>query len=148
LTTECETEAELETLAAKLAASGADRVLRKLTPRPSCEPPMGVAPRQGLFVDTKTAGLDPARDEIIVPPPTQQADAVSLATNLHRRLARGARRRFSKLRPYPSPPQHHQSVVKPPLEWSLDAGWTVVAETEFWASTRRPARRHKSLKQS
>ena len=56
---------DLEAMAAKLEATGTYRVLRKLTPRPSCEPPSGTAIRQGLFVDTETTGLDPARDEII-----------------------------------------------------------------------------------
>ena len=57
--------ADLEVLAAKLEATGAYRVLRKLAPRPAIEPPAGVKVRQGLFVDTETTGLDPARDEII-----------------------------------------------------------------------------------
>ncbi len=57
--------AELEAMAAKLEATGTYRVLRKLAPRPSPAPPPGVAIRQGLFVDTETTGLDPARDEII-----------------------------------------------------------------------------------
>lgn len=57
--------AELEAMAAKLEATGTYRVLRKLAPRPSREPPPGIAIRQGLFVDTETTGLDPARDEII-----------------------------------------------------------------------------------
>ena len=52
-------------MAAKLEATGTYRVLRKLAPRPSREPPPGIAIRQGLFVDTETTGLDPARDEII-----------------------------------------------------------------------------------
>ena len=57
--------ADLETLAAKLEAAGTYRVLRKLAPRPAIEPPAGIRVRQGLFVDTETTGLDPARDEII-----------------------------------------------------------------------------------
>ncbi len=65
MTTELETAAELDALAARLEASGAYRVLRKLAPRPRREPPTGIATRQGLFVDTETTGLDPGRDEII-----------------------------------------------------------------------------------
>ena len=57
--------ADLEDLAARLEAAGNYRVLRKLAPRPTVEPPAGVPIRQGLFVDTETTGLDPARDEII-----------------------------------------------------------------------------------
>jgi DNA polymerase-3 subunit epsilon len=57
--------ADLEAMAAKLEAAGTYRVLRKLAPRPSREPPAGTRMRQGLFVDTETTGLDPARDEII-----------------------------------------------------------------------------------
>ncbi len=57
--------ADLEALAARLEAAGNYRVLRKLAPRPTVEPPAGVPMRQGLFVDTETTGLDPARDEII-----------------------------------------------------------------------------------
>lgn len=57
--------ADLEDLAARLEAAGNYRVLRKLAPRPTVEPPAGVPMRQGLFVDTETTGLDPARDEII-----------------------------------------------------------------------------------
>lgn len=56
---------DLEAMAAKLEATGTYRVLRKLGPRSLREPPPGVATRQGLFVDTETTGLDPARDEII-----------------------------------------------------------------------------------
>ncbi len=57
--------ADLDALAAKLEATGTYRVLRKLAPRPATEAPAGVKVRQGLFVDTETTGLDPARDEII-----------------------------------------------------------------------------------
>ena len=57
--------ADLEAMAAKLEAAGTYRVLRKLAPQPSREPPPGTSVRQGLFVDTETTGLDPARDEII-----------------------------------------------------------------------------------
>src|ERR1700709_1784408 len=45
--------------------TGAYRVLRRLAPLAAREPPPGVRIRQGLFVDTETTGLDPARDEII-----------------------------------------------------------------------------------
>jgi DNA polymerase-3 subunit epsilon len=57
--------ADLEAMAATLEASGTYRVLRKLAPRLSREPPPGMSIRQGLFVDTETTGLDPVRDEII-----------------------------------------------------------------------------------
>ncbi len=57
--------ADLEAMAVKLEAAGTYRVLRKLAPRPSREPPAGTRMRQGLFVDAETTGLDPARDEII-----------------------------------------------------------------------------------
>ena len=56
---------DLEALAAALETSDAYRVLRRLTPRAPIEPPPGLATRQGLFVDTETTGLDPARDEIV-----------------------------------------------------------------------------------
>jgi DNA polymerase-3 subunit epsilon len=52
-------------MAQVLEGSGAYRVLRRLTPLPSREPPAGMPTRQGLFVDTETTGLDAARDEII-----------------------------------------------------------------------------------
>jgi DNA polymerase III subunit epsilon len=57
--------ADLETIAARLEASGEYRVLRRLAPRPSLEPAPGTQLRQGLFVDVETTGLDPAHDEII-----------------------------------------------------------------------------------
>ena len=57
--------ADLDALAARLEATGTYRVLRKLVPRPTINAPVGVKVRQGLFVDTETTGLDPARDEII-----------------------------------------------------------------------------------
>ena len=56
---------DLEAMAARLESTGTYRVLRKLAPRPSSEPPPGTVVRKGLFVDTETTGLDPARDEII-----------------------------------------------------------------------------------
>ncbi len=52
-------------MAQKLERSGDFRVLRRLTPLISREPPAGVRTRLGLFVDTETTGLDPLRDEII-----------------------------------------------------------------------------------
>jgi len=55
----------LEVLAAKLEASGCYRILRKLEPRASTAPPVGMKLRKGLFVDVETTGLDPARCEII-----------------------------------------------------------------------------------
>jgi len=57
--------ADLEVMAAALERSGAYKVLRRLVPMEPIEPPLGVVTRQGLFVDTETTGLDPARDEII-----------------------------------------------------------------------------------
>lgn len=60
-----ETATDLETMAQTLERSGGYRVLRRLTPLPRRDPPPGVRTRQGLFVDTETTGLDPARDEII-----------------------------------------------------------------------------------
>ena len=56
---------DLEVLAQTLERSGGYRVLRRLAPLAKREPPAGVKIRQGLFVDTETTGLDPARDEII-----------------------------------------------------------------------------------
>jgi DNA polymerase-3 subunit epsilon len=58
-------DADLEALAATLEGSGQYRVLRRLQPLPTREPPSGLGTRLGLFVDTETTGLDPARDEII-----------------------------------------------------------------------------------
>ena len=57
--------ADLEAMAATLERSGAYRVLRRLEPRAPVAAPRGLAMRQGLFVDTETTGLDPARSEII-----------------------------------------------------------------------------------
>jgi DNA polymerase-3 subunit epsilon len=57
--------ASLEAKAQALERSGDYRVLRRLTPRIAIDPPAGVRTRMGLFVDTETTGLDPARDEII-----------------------------------------------------------------------------------
>ena len=52
-------------MAAALERSGGYRVLRRLAPLTPRAPPPGVRTRLGLFVDTETTGLDPARDEII-----------------------------------------------------------------------------------
>jgi DNA polymerase-3 subunit epsilon len=52
-------------MAQALERSGEYRVVRRLAPFASREPPPGVRARLGLFVDTETTGLDPARDEII-----------------------------------------------------------------------------------
>jgi DNA polymerase-3 subunit epsilon len=60
-----QTATDLEALALTLERSGGYRVLRRLAPLIAREPPAGVQMRQGLFVDTETTGLDPARDEII-----------------------------------------------------------------------------------
>lgn len=56
---------DLEAMAAALEASGAYRVLRRLSPRPPVAVPDGVLTRTGLFVDVETTGLDWRRDEII-----------------------------------------------------------------------------------
>ncbi len=60
-----ETAEDLEVMAQALERSGGYRVLRRLAPLARREPPAGVQTRHGLFVDTETTGLDPARDEII-----------------------------------------------------------------------------------
>lgn len=52
-------------MAETLQRSGGYRVLRRLAPLQTREPPAGVRTRMGLFVDTETTGLDPSRDEII-----------------------------------------------------------------------------------
>lgn len=65
VTSETPTADELERMAATLERSGAYRVLRQLAPLASRTPPEGLRTRMGLFVDTETTGLDPARDEII-----------------------------------------------------------------------------------
>lgn len=52
-------------MAARLEATGTYRVLRKLAPLATREPPSWTPVRQGLFVDCETTGLDPAHDEII-----------------------------------------------------------------------------------
>ncbi|MBS0362186.1 MAG: 3'-5' exonuclease, partial [Proteobacteria bacterium] len=52
-------------MAQALDRSGGYRVLRRLAPLQNREAPQGVRTRTGVFVDTETTGLDPARDEII-----------------------------------------------------------------------------------
>lgn len=59
------TPAELHAMAVTLEASGEYKVLRKLRPRETIQPPDGSPTRRGLFVDVETTGLDAARDEII-----------------------------------------------------------------------------------
>jgi len=58
-------EAELEKMAAALAASGQYRIQRRLKPRATLPVPEGIAPKLALFVDVETTGLDHAKDEII-----------------------------------------------------------------------------------
>jgi DNA polymerase III epsilon subunit-like protein len=60
-----DTAADLESMAATLEQSGRYRVLRRLAPLARRTAPEGVRTRLGLFLDTETTGLDPARDEII-----------------------------------------------------------------------------------
>lgn len=59
------TAEDLEAMAQALDRSGGYRVLRRLAPLQNREAPQGVRTRTGVFVDTETTGLDPARDEII-----------------------------------------------------------------------------------
>ncbi|WP_349631467.1 3'-5' exonuclease [Bradyrhizobium sp. BR 10289] len=56
---------ELERLAEILEASGRYRILRRLEPRSAYHSPDGTGLHRGIFLDTETTGLDPARDEII-----------------------------------------------------------------------------------
>jgi DNA polymerase-3 subunit epsilon len=56
---------QLEAMAALLERSGSYRVLRRITPRPALDVPLGVPTRLGLLLDLETTGLDPAQDEII-----------------------------------------------------------------------------------
>ncbi|KAA2211356.1 3'-5' exonuclease [Teichococcus oryzae] len=58
-------DADLEALAATLEASGRYRVLRRVEPCSSVEPPPGTPTRLGLLLDLETTGLDPKQDEII-----------------------------------------------------------------------------------
>jgi DNA polymerase-3 subunit epsilon len=60
-----EAAADLEAMAETLERSGGYRVLRRLAPLARRNPPPDARTRLGLFVDTETTGLDPARDEII-----------------------------------------------------------------------------------
>lgn len=55
----------LEAMAIALERSGAYRVLRRLQPFADRQAPPEARTRLGLFLDTETTGLDPARDEII-----------------------------------------------------------------------------------
>ena len=59
------TDAELEAMADALAASGQYRIQRRLQPRPKLQAPAGIEPKQALFVDVETTGLDHQSDEII-----------------------------------------------------------------------------------
>ncbi|GAB9241382.1 3'-5' exonuclease [Bradyrhizobium diazoefficiens] len=56
---------ELERMAKILEASGQFRILRRLEPQSAYHSPDGTALHRGIFLDTETTGLDPARDEII-----------------------------------------------------------------------------------
>ena len=60
-----EPDPDLEAMVEMLERSGNYRVLRRLRAFARREPPADVRTRLGLFVDTETTGLDPARDEII-----------------------------------------------------------------------------------
>lgn len=52
-------------MAGILEASGGYRILRRLEPRSAYNSPDGTTLHRGVFLDTETTGLDPARDEII-----------------------------------------------------------------------------------
>ncbi|WP_442868863.1 hypothetical protein [Bradyrhizobium sp. CCBAU 53380] len=52
-------------MAEALSRSADYRVLRRLAPRPPTPPTMGRDCRTGILLDTKTTGLDHAKDEII-----------------------------------------------------------------------------------
>lgn len=56
---------QLETLAETLQASGAYRVLRRITTEVMGLEPLPPGCRRGLYVDVETTGLDPDRDEIL-----------------------------------------------------------------------------------
>jgi DNA polymerase-3 subunit epsilon len=58
-------DADLEAMAATLKASGRYRVLRRVEPCPSVEPPPATRTRLGLLLDLEATGLDPEQDEII-----------------------------------------------------------------------------------
>jgi DNA polymerase-3 subunit epsilon len=58
-------EAELEEMAAALAASGQYRMQRRIKPRAPMAVPEGVELKLAFFVDVETTGLDHAKDEII-----------------------------------------------------------------------------------
>lgn len=63
--TRCVDRESLESMAARLEASGAYRILRRLEPRGIYHAPDGTPTRRGVFLDVETTGLDPATDEIV-----------------------------------------------------------------------------------
>ena len=56
---------QLNRMASELEASDQFRVLRRLSPRRTINPPDGSPTRVGLFVDVETTGLDSSSDEVI-----------------------------------------------------------------------------------
>jgi DNA polymerase-3 subunit epsilon len=58
-------DTELDEMAAKLAASGDYKVLRRLVPRPPTPAPAGYTGKVGIIIDLETTGLDPSKAEII-----------------------------------------------------------------------------------
>lgn len=58
-------EADHESMARALEATGNYRVLRRLTPRPAISAPTTAGARLALYVDVETTGLDARQDEII-----------------------------------------------------------------------------------
>src|SRR3954463_6570986 len=56
---------DLAAMAEALSQSTNFRVLRRLVPRPTCQPAFGQEVRTGILLDTETTGLDHAKDEII-----------------------------------------------------------------------------------
>jgi DNA polymerase-3 subunit epsilon len=63
--TRCVDRESLERMAARLEASGAYRILRRLEPRGTYHAPDGTPTQRGVFLDVETTGLDPATDEIV-----------------------------------------------------------------------------------
>lgn len=55
----------LAAMAEALSRSGDYRVLRRLVPRPLCQPTSGPEIKTAILLDTETTGLDHGRDEII-----------------------------------------------------------------------------------